>query len=123
MAEALGARPSHYRISGHALLRYSSAYLIDPATAALRIQEELLQARPLATEQEAGQVIGASLRFHPGHSYVAGPTGVYVLRENVVITYIDRSGKFRSRKVRGFPQRSRSGRMKAGVGNARRHSR
>ncbi|HYF91622.1 MAG TPA: hypothetical protein VD969_05220 [Symbiobacteriaceae bacterium] len=112
-----------YRLSGHVLLRYGSAHLVDPTTAALRIQEDLAQSRILASEDEARLMLGGKIRFRRRHLYRAGAAGVYVIFENVAITYICAAGRFRSRRVRGEFQRSRSGRLHTWQGHARRMER
>jgi len=109
-----------YRLSGHVLLRYGSAHLVDLVTAALQIREDLATARVLTTEDEARQVLGGSLRFRRGHRYLAGAAGIYVIAGNVAITYISTSKKFRNLSVRGRGQRGRSGRLHTTRGRARR---
>ena len=109
-----------YRLSGHVLLRYGSAHLVDPVTASLRIQEDLAQSRVLTSEDEARLILGGTLRFRRRHSYRAGAAGIYVIFENVAITYISTSRRFRTRRVRGTSQCGRSGRLHAAQGHARR---
>lgn len=111
-----------YRLSGHVLLRYGSAHLVDLVTAALRIHADLAAARMLTSEDEANQVLGGSLRFRRGHHYLVGAAGVYVIAGNVAITYVSTSKKFRGLRVRGREQRGRSGRLHTTRGHARRKS-
>lgn len=120
MSSAAGAPGNWYNLSGHVLLRYGSAHLVDPATAALRIQEDLATSRVLTSEEEARAILGGTLRFRDGHTYLAGAAGIYVVIENRAVTYISSNKKFRTRRVRGVPQRSRAGRLHADRGEARR---
>lgn len=123
MSAVTSVTASWFRLSGHVLLRYGSAHLVDPVTAALRIQEDLAASRILTCEDEARLILGGSLRFRNGHLYLAGEAGIYVISDNRAITYISSNKKFRTQRVRGNSQRSRSGRLHSDRGNARRTKR
>lgn len=110
-----------FTMSGHAVLRFGTAHLLDPVAAILRAHEDLALSRE-ATELEVRLFLRSALRFQPGRTYRIGPAGVFVCQGSRVITYIDRDNRFRSRRVRGRFQCSRSCRMR-GAGRFGRRTR
>lgn len=110
-----------FTMSGHAVLRYGTAHVLDPIAAILRAHEDLAHSRE-ATELEVRLFLRSALRFQPGRTYRIGPEGVFVCQGSRVITYIDRDSRFRSRRVRGRFQSSRSCRL-SGARHAGRRTR
>ena len=104
-----------FQLTGHVVLRFGSAHLLDPVAAALRMQDDLAHSR-VVTEQEAAQIVGACIRARKGRTLRAGADGVYVCEQNCVITYLDTSPRFKQTEVRGIPQISRGCRLKSGPG-------
>lgn len=106
------AAAKSYHVSGHVLLRYGTAHLVDPLTAALRVQDELAASCEVTSEEEAWQLAGVSVRFHKGYVYRAGTQGIYVCLGDRAITYIDNQARFKARQVRGGPEAGRTASLK-----------
>ncbi len=101
----------HYSLTGHAILRFASAHVLDPVEALLLAQKDLAFSYEV-NEEEARRFLNSGLRFRAGRTYRAGAGGVYICEGNRVITYIDRQKRFRSKEVRGWAQKSRAARMR-----------
>jgi len=106
--------PAHryYQLTGHVVLRFASAHLLDPVTTVLRMQEDLAASRPVST-REAAAIVGHPMWARNGRTLRAGAHGIYVCEGNCVVTYIDNCPRFKQAEVRGIPQASRGCRLKS----------